>query len=486
MRRITGIAAAAALTVLLGGCSQIESWMNETVATEAADQEPEATISPGPPLETEETIEAFPETEAPGEADLWEAEGDGLRLIVATDIHYLAEELTDKGSGFTYAIEHGDGKVTNYIWEITDAFVAEVLTENPDGVIISGDLSLNGEKASHEELAEKLRQITGAGIPVLVIPGNHDINNVSAARFSGGERFPAETTSPEDFLEIYQDFGYADALSRDTESLSYVYQMNDYTRVMMLDTCQYDGGAQIGGMIDTGTYEWIEEQLIDASEKGMNILPVAHHNMLEESQIYASDCTIEHNEELVELLEGWGLISLFLSGHLHVQHFANTDDATEAGIWEIVTSSLATPPCQYGVLFYGDDQSFRYHTQVLDMDTWAEVNGVEDENLLKFSQYRTPFLEKVFYNQAFDVLEKHKDGAIPDDVQEEMSRMYAIANCYYYWGRAVEIAKQMKESSTFRLWQEYGYPSLQTEYLEYILDEATRDYNLLRSDESPE
>lgn len=486
MRRITGIAAAAALTVLLGGCSQIESWMNETVATEAADQEPEATISPGPPLETEETIEAFPETEASGEADLWEAEGDGLRLIVATDIHYLAEELTDKGSGFTYAIEHGDGKVTNYIWEITDAFVAEVLTENPDGVIISGDLSLNGEKASHEELAEKLRQITEAGIPVLVIPGNHDINNVSAARFSGGERFPAETTSPEDFLEIYQDFGYADALSRDTESLSYVYQMNDYTRVMMLDTCQYDGGAQIGGMIDTGTYEWIEEQLIDASEKGMNILPVAHHNMLEESQIYASDCTIEHNEELVELLEGWGLISLFLSGHLHVQHFANTDDATEAGIWEIVTSSLATPPCQYGVLFYGDDQSFRYHTQVLDMDTWAEVNGVEDENLLKFSQYRTPFLEKVFYNQAFDVLEKHKDGAIPDDVQEEMSRMYAIANCYYYWGRAVEIAKQMKESSTFRLWQEYGYPSLQTEYLEYILDEATRDYNLLRSDESPE
>lgn len=486
MRRITGIAAAAALTVLLGGCSQIETWMNETVATEAADQEPEATISPGPPLETEETIEAFPETEASGEADLWEAEGDGLRLIVATDIHYLAEELTDKGSGFTYAIEHGDGKVTNYIWEITDAFVAEVLTENPDGVIISGDLSLNGEKASHEELAEKLRQITEAGIPVLVIPGNHDINNVSAARFSGGERFPAETTSPEDFLEIYQDFGYADALSRDTESLSYVYQMNDYTRVMMLDTCQYDGGAQIGGMIDTGTYEWIEEQLIDASEKGMNILPVAHHNMLEESQIYASDCTIEHNEELVELLEGWGLISLFLSGHLHVQHFANTDDATEAGIWEIVTSSLATPPCQYGVLFYGDDQSFRYHTQVLDMDTWAEVNGVEDENLLKFSQYRTPFLEKVFYNQAFDVLEKHKDGAIPDDVQEEMSRMYAIANCYYYWGRAVEIAKQMKESSTFRLWQEYGYPSLQTEYLEYILDEATRDYNLLRSDESPE
>lgn len=482
MKRVRTAIITAGMAAVLGGCSQVTSLLDETVATEPL--ETEEYTEAGPQLEPSETIEAFPETAQ--EEDLWETEGDGLRLIVATDIHYLAEDLTDKGSGFTYAVEHGDGKVTNYIWEITDAFIAEVLNERPDGVILSGDLSLDGEKASHQELVERLRTITDAGIPVLVIPGNHDINNVSAAQFSEGERLPAETTSPEDFLEIYQDFGYRDAISRDPNSLSYVYEMNDYTRIMMLDTCQYEGTAQIGGMIDTDTYEWIEEQLMDASEKGMNVLPVAHHNMLEESQIYASNCTIEHNEELIDLLEGWGTISLFLSGHLHVQHFANTDDVTEEGIWEIVTSSLATPPCQYGVLFYGDDQSFSYHTQVLDIDTWARVNGIQDENLLKFSEYRTPFLENVFYNQAFDLLEKHKGGVMPDGVQEEMSQMYAIANCYYYWGRAVEIAEQMKESSTFRLWQEYGYPSLQTEYLEYILDEATRDYNTLRSGESME
>ena len=300
MNWIRAAAAAVGAAAVLGGCSRMTSLLDETVATKPP--ETEAATEAGPQREPSETIEAFPEAETVPESDLWNEDGDGLRLIVATDIHFLAEELTDKESGFTYAVDHGDGKVTNYIWEITDAFISEVLNEQPDGVILSGDLSLDGEKASHQELAGRLRAITDAGIPVLVIPGNHDINNVSAARFSGGERLPAETTSPKDFLEIYQDFGYRDAVSRDPNSLSYVYQMNDYTRIMMLDTCQYEGTAQIGGMIDTDTYEWIEEQLADAAEQGMNVLPVAHHNMLEESQIYASNCTIEHNEELIDRL----------------------------------------------------------------------------------------------------------------------------------------------------------------------------------------
>lgn len=38
------------------------------------------------------------------------------------------------------------------------------------------------------------------------------------------------------------------------------------------------------------------------------------------------------------------------------------------GIYEIVTSSLTTPPCQYGVLEYRDDESFSYYTRQVDME----------------------------------------------------------------------------------------------------------------------
>lgn len=476
-RKITAVLA---IGIILGltGCQGIIPFVDETVATVEAPAETEE-LYPGPPREDWETIAAFPENT--GRTQI-EEEKDGVKLIVATDIHYLASELTDKGTGFIHSMEYGDGKITNYIWEITDAFVAEVLDERPDGVILSGDLSYNGEKASHLELAEKLGRIKDAGIPVLVIPGNHDINNNSAARIEEEQRLPAEKTSPEDFETIYRAFGYEDAVSRDPNSLSYMYQINDSTRILMLDTCQYHGGAQVGGMIDTDTYEWIDNELEMAFEEGVNVIPVAHHNLLEESRIYSEDCTIEHNEELLERLEGWGNIPLFLSGHLHVQHFSNSDDVAGEGVWEIVTSSLAVPPCQYGVLFFGQDRSFNYHTRILDIEMWAGIEGKEDPNLINFSWYRTPFLERVFYNQAYKWLERRKDVLTQEQIVQ-MSDFYATAKCYYYWGRAVEIAEEMRASQMFRLWQEYGYPSLETEYLEYILEEATMDYNSLKSEE---
>ena len=72
---------------------------------------------------------------------------------------------------FQSMVEHGDGKLTNYVWEITDAALEEIKLLSPDALIISGDLSLQGEKKSHEELAKKLDEVEKAGITVLVIPG---------------------------------------------------------------------------------------------------------------------------------------------------------------------------------------------------------------------------------------------------------------------------------------------------------------------------
>ena len=43
-----------------------------------------------------------------------------------------------------------------------------VRTAHPSALVLSGDLSQNGEKANHEALAEKLERVQAAGIPVLV------------------------------------------------------------------------------------------------------------------------------------------------------------------------------------------------------------------------------------------------------------------------------------------------------------------------------
>ena len=103
-------------------------------------------------------------------------------LIVANDLHYIAPSLTDHGEYFENMIHHSDGKVMEYIEELTDAFLAEGIEASPDALILSGDLSFNGARASHEALAEKLRAVTGAGIPVLVIPGMTEFTRIFGAR----------------------------------------------------------------------------------------------------------------------------------------------------------------------------------------------------------------------------------------------------------------------------------------------------------------
>ena len=158
-----------------------------------------------------------------------------VRLVTATDLHYLSPELTDNGPFFTQMIERGDGKVMACIEELTEAFLSQVIANVPDALILSGDLTFNGERESHETLAQKLSRVEATGIPVLVIPGNHDLYSRSAARFEGDGYTRVESISAQEFAAIYGAFGFDDALARDSASLSYVARLSDSLRVLMVD-----------------------------------------------------------------------------------------------------------------------------------------------------------------------------------------------------------------------------------------------------------
>lgn len=477
-RWIAGIVAA--VSICAAGCSRqtaVEESVRPSVSqTEQASSEAEVQ-KPTHPQPSE--IEPFPDSGKETEAEPLKG---GKRIVIMTDIHYFGKSLTDEGDMFQAMVEHGDGKLTNYVWEITDAAFEEIQLLNPDVLIISGDLSLQGEKKSHEELALKLDQVEEAGIPVVVIPGNHDINNPSAAVYNGTDRYPAEPTSPSDFTRIYNEFGYAEAASRDPNSLSYTYDLGPSMRLLMLDTCQYEPRNRVGGMIKTETYDWIDKQLREAGRDGVILLPVAHHNLLDESKVYVDDCTIEHSEELIQKLEAEN-IPLFLSGHLHVQHFMRNNDI---GIHEIVTSSMSTPPCQYGVLEYMENEDFSYHTKQVDIEKWARKHRSTDENLLNFNTYSPPMLNRIFYNQAYDAM---KDSAeeetgtlfvkLAESQKQQMSKVYADINAACYAGKAYEVVERVVKEPGYKMWQEYCYPGILYEYLEYIVEDAVKDYNSL-------
>ncbi|WP_338471962.1 metallophosphoesterase [Niallia sp. XMNu-256] len=140
------------------------------------------------------------------------SENKEVRLMIATDLHYLSPSLVEQGDLFKKVYQNGDGKQVHYISEIIDAFIAEVIKEKPDALILSGDLTLNGEKKSHQELVKKLKEVKQNGISIMVIPGNHDINNYYASGFAKKTSYPVDFIGENYFRDLYGPFGFDQAI----------------------------------------------------------------------------------------------------------------------------------------------------------------------------------------------------------------------------------------------------------------------------------
>lgn len=365
-------------------------------------------------------------------------------LIIGADPHYIAPALTDHGEYFENMITNADGKVMDYIEELTDAFFAEVTAAKPDALILPGDISFNGARLSHEALAEKLRAVTAAGIPVLVMPGNHDIESTNAAVFHGATFTRIESVTPEEFAEIYADMGYGGALSRDAASLSYMYAVSDKLRVLMLDVNMPDSV----NVVQSETLAWAEEQLRAARDEGARVVAVSHQNLFRHNSVIYRGYVMENADAVLALYKKYGVIVNF-TGHLHCQHIAH-----DGAFYEIATSSLAVSPNQYGVAMLAGD-TLDYETRPVDVSAWARERGLTDPNLLDFSAYSLAFFKG--------------SGRIPE-AESELLTFFTELNAAYFSGR-LDLVRA--DDPMFDRWGEaFGFEG---QYIMSIRDEAGLD-----------
>ncbi|MBR3185636.1 MAG: metallophosphoesterase [Oscillospiraceae bacterium] len=373
------------------------------------------------------------QTETTGETDSW-------RVVVASDLHYLASSLTDHGALFRRVMEAGDGKVTELCDEITDAFLEEVKAEEPDALILTGDISFNGEKESHLALAEKLAALEEAGVPVLVLPGNHDLYR-SCYSFFGDEGEQVESVSAEEFAAIYGAFGFDEALSRDDDSLSYLARINDMTRVLMLDA---DTPHDFCSLSDK-TLLWIERRLSEAAVEGKRMLVACHQNLYKHS-MFGAGYVLGCSDELHALLEKYGA-ELMLSGHMHIQHIQ-----TEGGVTEIATSPLTMGACQYGLLS-SENGALRYETRPVNVAAWASARGMDDERLATFAAYAMGRLESRTRTQAEEQLEAR--GISTQEAAPLVNYACALNNAYFC-GDLSGIPALDPDGELFKAWAESG------------------------------
>lgn len=402
-------------------------------------------------------------------------------IWLATDLHYQSPKMTDFRSALETFTAGYDGIVVPYLDEITDAFLEEVRINHPSALVLSGDLSQNGEKVNHEELAKKLEKVQADGIQVLVIPGNHDINHPWSATYFDDKVTLADPTSSEEFYQIYHQFGYDQASSRAPDSLSYVYRIDEKYWLMMLDSCMYEPVHETGGKLSDETVNWMKTQLEEARKQGVTMIPVSHHNLLDESTLYPEECTIENSKEVTALLEQYG-VPVYLSGHLHLQRIkkhtskqgaSKQNTYSNYGICEIVTSPLPMSPCQYSVLNWQEDGSLSYHTRKLDVSAWSKRYGEEDENLLNFDEYSKQFMEEVISSQTFNGLH-----SASKEIKEKMAKLYADVNSDYCSGKKLDVAK-IKKSDVYQYWIRYSGNDFWVARLKEILNDAVTNNTVL-------
>lgn len=381
-------------------------------------------------------------------------ERDALTLIVATDLHYLAPELTDHGPFFEQLISHSDGKAMAYSEELVEAFVAQVISRQPDALILSGDLTFNGERASHEALARKLARVTAAGIPVLVIPGNHDLNSRSAVCFAGEGYERVDGVTAADFSALYGAFGYDAALSRDRASLSYIAEPVQGLRMLMVDV----NGVSSQGKVEARTLAWVEEQLAQAKRDGCRVVAVSHQNLIDHSSMISAGFTIANAGALLARYADAPVLCN-LSGHIHMQHMGRSG----SGLWDIATSSLAVSPNQYGVLTLTEG-GLTYRTETVDVSAWAAAQGLDDPNLLDFEAYSAAFFGSTARQQALAAVSQ-------DDTPEQLADYFAALNAAYFAGRMDGFAQ---DAQLAERWQQQ--PAFLARYIESIVQEPPRNH----------
>lgn len=343
-----------------------------------------------------------------------------LTIVHASDFHYFSQYYIQDEQYMRKVMLTADGKDTIDSVQIAKTFVKDMLELSPDAVVITGDLTLNGEVKSHEELKELLSELKDNGIKVFVMTGNHDVG-VTAYKYVNGSVKRVDSIGAMDFELLWWDLGFGTGIYQDDWSDSYISELADDVWILSIDS---NTGTK--GTIRTKTLEWIESCLKIAQEKGITVISMTHQNLFVHSQNFTWGYQLDNASKLIPLFQKYG-VKLNLSGHLHIQHIVEQD-----GITDIAASSMADFPLQYGVLtIHGDEYSYETR-QISDLQLIENAKIVfdactENKTIAKLSTVKDEMAKKRMLDLALQLNREYFAGHYTD-IDEEALQMWTQVN----------------------------------------------------------
>lgn len=391
---------------------------------------------------------------------------------VISDTHLIADSLHDHGQAFSQMQKTSQGKDLYYQETALSAFVRMAQKKKPTAIIVTGDVTFNGERVSAEKFAEIFKPLEETQL--LVLPGNHDIYDGWAREFRGKKQYYAGQISPRMWRNIFKT-SYKNAVSVDDKSLAYSVQLNPNYLLILADSNEYGKeesttAPATAGFLGREQRRWIKAQLQYASENNLQVIFCMHHNLYAHNPAVNKGYVVDDYSELRKLLAQYN-VKLVFSGHIHAQNIMLPQDPCPAT--EVVTASFCSNDQGYGVVKVSPKEvSYTcYHFKMKDYLTdkekqnWTLTHFHDYLENIQLGTISAELMQKDLYQNHYDL-----------DTVRKMGRLFGEMNYHFFTGKnhieSEELQKLKKSPIYQRLIADNPHYEL---YLQTLYDMSNHD-----------
>ena len=295
------------------------------------------------------------------------AEADELMITVANDLHYDGKYpyLTSAyGNSLNTDFAHV-GTATRLPHEanaIVKAFLNDFVESESKILIIPGDLTNAGTLEEVTAITALFAEVEATGKKIFVAPGNHDMF----------------LRTKEQFKADYADFGYNEAIEVDDKSASYVVDLNDEYRLIVIDSTVEKTGEH---SVFAERLQWIKEQGEKAKADGKKLIGMHHHNFLEHmimSNLVQPNGVVSAKSTNAPEVYAQAGIKYVFTGHTHDHDITSYTAEDGTVIYDAVTGSLNGLGSYYRVVTFGD--KVKFETKSVDEINVADLPECISEN----------------------------------------------------------------------------------------------------------
>ncbi|MBQ9880915.1 MAG: metallophosphoesterase [Clostridia bacterium] len=303
-----------------------------------------------------------------------------LKFHLITDTHYFSRRLDAFGEAYEDFMDSEQKcfAETAAIDEAAFGWLADA--KDADTVLIAGDLSFNGEKKSNEDFSKLLHDFEEkSGKKVYVVTAGHDFND-HPFEFNDKGRGEPEGTKFSELLGYYGDFGYKDAIAFNEEHLSYVAELSEDVRLLVICN-DVDGKKHV--TYDDGFLGWIEAQAKQAQADGKMMIAMEHYPVLPGQPILAliGDARQAEAQKLIDTLADNGVHIIF-TGHMHNQSINVTSTEKGNRFYDVCTGSAIGCPAFMRLVTVEDEETVKIESIPVPEFDW-DKKGLTGEQYLR-------------------------------------------------------------------------------------------------------